>query len=169
MKTIKGFSLIEVLVACALIGIGLLGVYGLQSKSNIFANELTTANLASSLADDFVQIARVYPEAFYQPIAADSDVYYLALTKNSLIRDGKLTVTSRACSNNIINDRNRERTRRLGCWLKDAEESIAEFQGASFSQKNGLLFLTLKWKGKENCYQNDKDKTACSYTTGVSI
>lgn len=65
MKTNKGFSLIEVLVALLLTTIGVLGMVALQGRSIQYTQDSVQRNTAIVLAGDLIEIVRAHPKELF--------------------------------------------------------------------------------------------------------
>lgn len=65
MKTDKGFSLIEVLVALLLTTIGILGMVALQGRSIQYTQDSVQRNTAIVLASDLIEIVRAHPKELF--------------------------------------------------------------------------------------------------------
>ncbi len=66
MKTNKGFSLIEVLVALLLTTIGVLGMVALQGRSIQYTQDSAQRNTAIVLASDLIEIVRAHPKEVFK-------------------------------------------------------------------------------------------------------
>ena len=104
IKSEKGFSLVELLVAVVMLAVGLLAVAGMQSMAinkNAYANRYSTATaLAQEVMEDF--LAREPSSAIFQsdvglgppdPSAANYDLDPSAVTSNSVTVTGAGTFT----------------------------------------------------------------------------
>jgi len=65
MKTNKGFSLIEVLVALLLTTIGVLGMVALQGRSIQYTQDSVQRNTAILLSGDLIEIIRAHPKELF--------------------------------------------------------------------------------------------------------
>lgn len=104
IKSEKGFSLVELLVAVVMLAVGLLAVAGMQSlaiNKNAYANRYSTATaLAQEVMEDF--LAREPSSAIFQadvglgppdPSATNYDLDPSAVTSNSVTVTGAGTFT----------------------------------------------------------------------------
>ena len=104
IKSEKGFSLVELLVAVVMLAVGLLAVAGMQSMAinkNAYANRYSTATaLAQEVMEDF--LAREPSSAIFQtdvglgppnPSATNYDLDPSAVTSNSVTVTGAGTFT----------------------------------------------------------------------------
>lgn len=58
----KGFSMIEILITLVLMGVGLLGMIALQSRTIQYTQDAVQHNTATTLANDLVELIRAMPE-----------------------------------------------------------------------------------------------------------
>ena len=111
IKSEKGFSLVELLIAVVMLAVGLLAVAGMQSlaiNKNAYANRYSTATaLAQEVMEDF--LAREPSSAIFQTDVTNATNYDLdpsAVTSNSVTVTGAGTFTaiySIAAANPVAN------------------------------------------------------------------
>lgn len=124
--SMKGFSLIEVLVALLLTTIGILGMVALQSNGVRYTQDATNRNHAVALTNDLIEIMRQYPDEFWLH-TSNSNYDQLRSSTALYSTGGSIIVDSSTCP---TTDTAQTVTAQVACWLQRVESSLP---GASTS------------------------------------
>lgn len=174
LKSTAGFSLIEVLVTLLMVGISLLGMGILQTKSIQYTHDSAQRNIAALLANDLVELIRAKPDG----LPASSSFYKAKGTE--LARDANLSCTP------LPNDTQKQKT----CWAKSVEQLLLS-TNADQKTTNDALFkdefyicqantngcgsgdfieIQLAWPVKQGeCLNNNTEDTVCRYKLQTRI
>jgi type IV pilus assembly protein PilV len=93
-----GVSLIEVMVAVLVLGIGVMGYAALQVKSVHMSEETYSTSQAMSIAQDFIERARVNPEGIDTYRDPDEWSGQLALPAKTCLYDASASIAASSCS-----------------------------------------------------------------------
>lgn len=156
LRSQRGVSLIEVMVAIVVFGIGMLGLALLQTKGAQFTKESSSRTNAIIQASSLADAMRANPQGV-DP-ADGSSSYYLY--------DGKVAPDPAACASNPSCERAKTDLRD---WLAQLQSSTIRAQGsgpaASVSRdaKLGTFTVTVSWNGLD--IDGDKQLTAADNGT----
>lgn len=185
MKSVRGFSLVEVLVASVLVSMSLIGVVSLQIKSIQYAQESTHRNLAISLTDELVEIIRSHRYEFLVNVdGSDSPYYYLNLITGIYKENGSITMDADKCNGVKVQQYLIEQA---NCWLKLLESSLPGVQGkdvkskfricpshkpgqcASAGYKGSTLELEIAWRGREGECEYSESENICTHAVRFEL
>ncbi|ESQ98512.1 pilus assembly protein PilV [Stutzerimonas chloritidismutans AW-1] len=183
MKTSKGFSLIEVLVALLLTTIGVLGMVALQGRSIQYTQDSVQRNTAIALSGDLIEIMRAQPKELFNasppqfPMNSglkDTSLFYKTLGDDFANRE-----TCVAGPNRIAETAEELRD----CWA-DKVEALLPGGTDVFTEhtyicrssvpgdcdgKGSMLEIHLAWQVREGaCLDaSNTDGAVCAYTVRV--
>ncbi|MFT0211322.1 prepilin-type N-terminal cleavage/methylation domain-containing protein [Pseudomonas sp. F1_0610] len=168
--SIKGFSLIEILISLVLITVGLLGLQVMQARSTGYILENNKYNAAIELTNDFVDLVKSYRQEVYQNTIPTS-LYYKGLTSNNVFwSNGKITNTG---SCNISNQSSV--SGKIACWNERANNIGISSTKVELVAGRDILIVTLFWdpvtnsNGDFSCYSESNKSKKCSYTARFEI
>ena len=140
MRTAKGFSLLEVLVAIVVVSTGVLGVAGLQISSMQNNTSALFRTQASQLAYDIIDRARANPEGDYMVNLADD-------------APGSPNCVNQECAPAEMTDYD------LSLWLADVITSLPAGD-AAITMNGSLVTVTVQW---------DDSRSATNAPVSVSV
>jgi type IV pilus assembly protein PilV len=182
MKTNKGFSLIEVLVALLLTTIGVLGMVALQGRSIQYTQDSVQRNTAIVLAGDLIEIVRAHPKELFKasppqfPMNSglkDTAIFYKDAGEDFTDRESCVASPTRiAQTAQELRD----------CWADKVEALLPGGSELFVSDvyvcrsstpddcdgKGSMLEIHLTWQVREgSCLDADNSDDVCSYTVRV--
>ncbi len=179
MKTNKGFSLIEVLVALLLTTIGVLGMVALQGRSIQYTQDSVQRNTAIVLAGDLIEIVRAHPKELFNtsppqfPMNSglkDSSIFYKDAGDELADRESCVASPTRiAKTAKELRDCWADKVEALlpgGSELFDSDVYVCRSSIAGdCDNKGSMLEIRLAWRVRECLDASNSD--VCSYTVRV--
>jgi len=183
MKTNKGFSLIEVLVALLLTTIGVLGMVALQGRSIQYTQDSVQRNTAILLSGDLIEIIRAHPKELFNtsppqfPMNSglkSSSMFYKEAGSDFIDRESCVASPTRiAQTAKELRD----------CWADKLEAALpggAELFDSdtyicrsstpgSCDGQGSMLEIHMAWQVREGACldSSNTDDTVCTYTVRV--
>lgn len=151
----RGVSLVEVMVAIVVFGVGMLGLALLQTKGAQFTKESSSRTNAIIQARSLADVMRANPQALNP--ADGSSSYY--------IYDGSVDPDPTACASNPPCNRAKKD---LADWVKTLKASTIVAKGAPVGKVSrdttlGTFTVTVSWNGLD--LNGDKQLTAADNGT----
>lgn len=166
MNKVRGFSMIEVLIALVLICIGVLGMVALQGRAVTYTQDSVQRNTAAALANDLVEMMRANPVG----LPASSGFYKAA---NSAFPDAP----SGGCgtTTNVASEQ-------LACWAQKAGKLLPGASGlltsdfyvcrslnANSCGNGSAVEIQLAWTVKPGECMDNSTATKCYYRLRTEI
>lgn len=181
MKTNKGFSLIEVLVALLLTTIGVLGMVALQGRSIQYTQDSVQRNTAIVLAGDLIEIVRAHPKELFNtsppqfPMNSGlkgSSIFYKAAGDDFDDRESCVASPSRiAQTAKELRDCWADKVEALlpgGSELFDSDVYVCRSSNpGDCDGKGSMLEIRLAWQVRDGACLDADNSEVCSYTVRV--
>ncbi|KSW26172.1 hypothetical protein AOX63_21260 [Pseudomonas sp. ADP] len=167
MKTQKGFSLIETMVALLIICIGILGLVALQGRAVQYANENAQRNNAAMLANDLIELMRSNRSALIDGdgLLRNASSYYKAAGSSFP------TAQTTACLDGTGCTADQMATTQLAQWTQQVRNSLPldstlsllknqyvicrtdnpSDEDAPCSGTGSSVLIQIAWLGKDTC------------------
>jgi type IV pilus assembly protein PilV len=142
-KYTRGISLIEVMVAILVFGIGIMGLALLQIRGAQFTRDASARTAAVALARSLADSMRANPNGALPADGSDSAYLY----------DGTTTYTQDQCDSTTLDTPQQIATRDLACWQIALKNSLpAPATGVTLASVAkdtalGTLVITISWAG----------------------
>ncbi|MBV6845529.1 MULTISPECIES: type IV pilus modification protein PilV [Xanthomonas] len=146
-RKISGFSLLEVLIALLILGVGLLGFALLQTTNVRFTKSAQQRTIASNLAYEVIDLMRSQRSMVG---------YYTAITYDSFG-----SVTGANCGRPVDSSPNKLMER----WRCDVVEALPDGKAQVSLQANGEVTVTVRWGDQHWETDVAKQVTALSVTS----
>lgn len=172
----KGFSLLEVLIAIILLAVSLLGLLVMQSRSVGYLVENNKYNVAIDLTGEYVDLVRSYKNLVYEKSLPTALYYHDLKEKTPFWEDGKIKKVTQDCTSTTQASTDDDVAVKLACWNMKAEVSGITDTSIVIVPSRNIIKVTLFWDSTENssgnydCYsENTKNSGKCYFITSAEI
>jgi type IV pilus assembly protein PilV len=185
-KQVKGFSLIEVLVALLLTTVGVLGMVALQGRGVQYTQDSLQRNVAVDLTNELIEIIRASPEEMFEKTvpkeAMNSDIREASIFFKSAGADFSDPASCVATASRTPQTAKEQRD----CWASRTKSLLpggsSVFVNESYicqssamgtcDSKGSIIEIRLAWQVRENSCPDTsesapEDKSVCTYTVRV--
>ncbi|MFT0635443.1 type IV pilus modification protein PilV [Pseudomonas sihuiensis] len=184
MRTAKGFSLIEVLMALLLTTVGVLGMVALQGRSIQYTQDSVQRNTAVELANDLIEIIRANPQQMFSSVPPSFPMNSGMLSSSSFYKAKRADFSSRedcvASAGEVAKTAQEQRD----CWAERVESMLpggselftsdmyicrSATPGECNANQGSMLEIRLAWQVRAGaCLDaSDPQATICTYTVRV--
>ncbi|CAH0282349.1 hypothetical protein SRABI70_03800 [Pseudomonas sp. Bi70] len=184
-KNIKGFSLIEVLVALLLTTVGILGMLALQGRSVQYSQDSIQRNVAVDLANELISIIKANPKELFSTTVPDvpmnnglksTSIFYKA-------KAGNFSNAAECVASPTVIPKTAQEQR--DCWASKVKTllpgGVSVFTSDSYvcrssspgncNGQGSMIEIRLAWQVREgSCLDGsdtDNSSTVCTYTVRV--
>lgn len=184
MKTAKGFSLIEVLMALLLTTIGVLGMVALQGRSIQYTQDSVQRNTAVELANDLIEIVRANPQLMFNNVPPTFPMNSGMRSSSAFYKQKDEDFSNRedcvVSATNVAKTAQEQRD----CWAERVEKMLpggdelftsemyvcrSATPGQCNNNQGSMLEIRLAWQVRAGaCLDaSDPQATICTYTVRV--
>lgn len=187
--SIRGFSLIEVLVTLLLTTVGILGMVALQSNGVRYTQDAINRNNAVALTNDLIEIMRQYPNEFWHQKTDGRSIDFDQLKNVTPLfnANGSLAVTAQQCTTTP-----QTLAQHAGCWLQRVESTLPgarteaikstiricpsfkldshAISCASSNYMGSSMGIQLAWEVRPGeCMDGNETGTVCTYQARIEL